>query len=229
MADPSSANSTTAQPPPPVATDSMSSLRAAALLSLKSKRRARPPADEPAPVQAPSNGNFSRPPTTDDGAMQLDYGSEETPAQPAPSVPAGGPSPQAPAPSTPLNAEDGQIRDGQIREEGEISDGDQTPTNGFTPLPSTTSTVPLASSGSLLDRIEGSSQNVTTLTLANPVLNDTNHVNGNGPTSGGASAFVGSPRVNKPSHGFDPDYARPGVQRTWLPHPLSYPLTNPPA
>lgn len=84
--------------------DAASSLRAAALLTLKFKRRK--PTDQAA-------RSLARP--TADNSVQLDYGQEEAATSPLENLP-----PQSP----PSKAPQIDMEDGQIREDGEISDSE---------------------------------------------------------------------------------------------------------
>jgi hypothetical protein len=88
----------------PEAADPASSLRAAALLTLKSKRRKQAPEGQPRP------GLSIR--TQPEMALQLDYGQDDIVSSPA----------------APPAAEAPEMEDGQIREEGEISDSEEAPT-----------------------------------------------------------------------------------------------------
>lgn len=94
-------------------TDPTSSLRAAALLTLKSKRR-KPTAD-----QKPISSILSGRPPPPDTSFQLDYGQEDVAiSPPVPVIP-----PATPLVKTPLL----NMEDGQVREEGEISDEEEAP------------------------------------------------------------------------------------------------------
>ena len=102
--------------------DPASSLRAAALLTLKSNKRRKPTKDH--------NSSLARRPPTDEIILQLDYGQEQDSAQtshqPAlPTHPQAEAQPQPQPQPQPLEADPGQIR-----EEGEISD-----TEGTVPAP----------------------------------------------------------------------------------------------
>jgi hypothetical protein len=87
------------------------SLRAAALLTLKSKRRK--PTDQSLSV-------LPRP-SPADTSFQLDYGQEDIVSSPPASVLVPTPSIDPPSATAP------EVEDGQIREEGEISDSEGTP------------------------------------------------------------------------------------------------------
>ncbi|CAA7262930.1 unnamed protein product [Cyclocybe aegerita] len=104
--------------------DPVSTLRAAALSTLKSKRR-KPVVDKPAPVP-------SRPPPPTD-MFQLDYGQEETPTDvPMADVPASiPPPPVAKERTTPPHTSD------IAREEGEISEEEEPPPISKSPTPQT--------------------------------------------------------------------------------------------
>lgn len=97
--------------------DPASSLRAAALLTLKSNKRRKPTKDH--------NSSLARRPPTDEIFLQLDYGQEQDSAQTShqPTHPQAEVQPQ-PQPQPP------EADPGQIREEGEISD-----TEGTVPAP----------------------------------------------------------------------------------------------
>ncbi|KAJ7095792.1 hypothetical protein B0H15DRAFT_71624 [Mycena belliarum] len=90
--------------------DPADSLRAAALLTLKSKRR-KPIADP-----SGSSGLSQRPPPTDT-SVQLDYGQEDIGSSPT----------DVAMPSVPLKTSHPDSEDGQLREEGEISDSEDSP------------------------------------------------------------------------------------------------------
>ncbi|KAF9013214.1 hypothetical protein BDQ17DRAFT_584664 [Cyathus striatus] len=102
--------------------DPASSLRAAALLTLKSKRKravvetAPPPSTRPLPVE---------------DTLQLDYGQEETPSN-VPLSPSHSGSNEILNELHPTN----DIEEGQIREEGEISDEDEASASPSKPPPS---------------------------------------------------------------------------------------------
>ncbi|KAJ7761581.1 hypothetical protein DFH07DRAFT_815476 [Mycena maculata] len=87
--------------------DPASSLRAAALLTLKSKRR------KPTVDISGNSGSSHRPPTTDT-SLQLDYGQEDISSSPT----------DVAMPPVPLKASHPDTEDGQMREEGEISDSE---------------------------------------------------------------------------------------------------------
>ncbi|KAG5648354.1 hypothetical protein DXG03_004926 [Asterophora parasitica] len=131
MADPLLSASQDVEMRPPessvatTASDPASSLRAAALLTLKSKRR-KAPAKAVAPILPP------RPPPGEP-AFQLDYGQEEGTgtSQDAPPPPIAEP----PAPSS--------VTETQAREEGEISDEEGAePTTATQPIPRTPTPTP---------------------------------------------------------------------------------------
>lgn len=113
------------------ASDPASSLRAAALLTLKSKRR------KPLTGQSPvSNGLPPRPaPLSDPSSFQLDYGQEDIASSPPEAGPEDRHSPAlaATAASAPVSsplpvlAPSVEIQDPQLREEGEISDSEDVP------------------------------------------------------------------------------------------------------
>jgi hypothetical protein len=92
----------------PGSSDPASSLRAAALLTLKSKRR------KPLLDQSTSQALPSRPPPPSDVGIQLDYGQEDIASSPRLTLEL----PRIPSESLATEA----AEDGQIREEGEISD-----------------------------------------------------------------------------------------------------------
>lgn len=92
--------------------DPASSLRAAALLTLKSKRR-KPVGEQPMPIEP-----IARQPPVN--TIELDYGQDEV--APVSLKPATPPVPQAPSQ---LEAPVVDMEDGQIREEGEISDSEE--------------------------------------------------------------------------------------------------------
>ncbi|KAI0081661.1 hypothetical protein K474DRAFT_1260203 [Panus rudis PR-1116 ss-1] len=116
--------------------DPAASLRAAALLTLKSKRSKKQNAGSDMPHGLPP-----RPVTVDAAAIQLDYGQEEPPSgassiasSSAPPPPPPKPAP-APAPaSAPAPTAFKEDEDPQGREEGEISDSDDTPPRPPTPV-----------------------------------------------------------------------------------------------
>lgn len=108
--------------------DPASSLRAAALLTLKSKRR-KAPIDPPTVKVLPS-----RPPPSDAG-FQLDYGQEDgTPLRADTPI-------SAPTGQTKPVSHDESVEDGQAREEGEISDEEGTQSSP--PKPQSHSPTPL--------------------------------------------------------------------------------------
>ncbi|KAF9019198.1 hypothetical protein BDZ89DRAFT_325112 [Hymenopellis radicata] len=97
-----------ASSPSSPSSDPASSLRAAALLTLKSKRR------RPAGGTSAGAGLPVRPAPAADGGAQLDYGQEDV---------ASSPPAQVSEPAQSSQATD--IQDGQTREEGEISDSEE--------------------------------------------------------------------------------------------------------
>ncbi|KAJ3506569.1 hypothetical protein NLJ89_g6799 [Agrocybe chaxingu] len=112
--------------------DPVSTLRAAALSTLKSKRR-KPVVDKPAPVP-------SRPPPPTD-MFQLDYGQEETPTDVLMAdVPASIPPPPAGKERTPS-----PHTSDVAREEGEISEEEEPPSIPKSPTPQTKSSKSLIS------------------------------------------------------------------------------------
>ncbi|KAF8895336.1 hypothetical protein BD779DRAFT_719071 [Infundibulicybe gibba] len=96
--------------------DPASSLRAAALLTLKSKRR------KPAPTQSTQPMALIRPPPPDN-SIHLDYGQEDISSSP-PTIPA---APTVSTPKVPVKTPSPEVEEGQIREEGEISDEEHVP------------------------------------------------------------------------------------------------------
>ena len=112
---------------PSTASADPSSLRAAALLTLKAKRR------KPALEQSSS---FSRPLPAND-AFQLDYGQGDSPDH---SMDTSKPSNTTanPPPVSPAQPADTKNRDIQMREEGEISDEEETSLPSLPPNPSPT-------------------------------------------------------------------------------------------
>ncbi|KAJ7134715.1 hypothetical protein C8R44DRAFT_870318 [Mycena epipterygia] len=115
--------------------DPASSLRAAALLTLKSKRR------KPTVDTSGSSGHSQRPPTTD-SSLQLDYGQEDTGSSPTDVA-------------IPLKTSHPDLEDGQMREEGEISDSEDAPSKSASKTTLDTPTVVKVESPThnLLDRI----------------------------------------------------------------------------
>ncbi|KAJ6605679.1 hypothetical protein B0H10DRAFT_2076626, partial [Mycena sp. CBHHK59/15] len=115
--------------------DPASSLRAAALLTLKSKRR------KPVVDTSGSSGPSQRPLTTDT-SVQLDYGQEDIASSPTDVV-------MAPVP---LKDSHPDMEDGQLREEGEISDSEDSASKS---IPGPSAVVKAESpTYNLLDRIE---------------------------------------------------------------------------
>lgn len=98
--------------PSTTVSDPASTLRAAALLTLKSKRR------KPAATHPSSVPSLSRPPPPEN-QFQLDYGQDDISSSPPSSSAIPSASKVAPRPPSP------DIEDGQIREEGEISEEDE--------------------------------------------------------------------------------------------------------
>lgn len=104
--------------------DPAASLRAAALLSRKPKRRKL--GDTEVSSGLPPRSLTSQSP------IQLDYGQEEPSG--ASSAVLSAPA-LVPAPSAPANSEPQDTDEGQAREEGEISESETTPTTPVAPLP----------------------------------------------------------------------------------------------
>jgi hypothetical protein len=105
----------------PGPSDPASSLRAAALLTLKAKRR------KPVVDTSGSASLSQRPPPTD-SSLQLDYGQEDISSSPT----------DVATPTLPLKTSS-DVEDGQVREEGEISDSEDAPSK---PLPNPASDPP---------------------------------------------------------------------------------------
>lgn len=101
--------------------DPASSLRAAALLTLKSKRR-RPAASE---LSHLSSTTGRPPPLAADSAMQLDYGLDDIPSSP----PAATSEPDNTSIAHKSSSDHLDVKTGQVREEGEISDSEEVPAN----------------------------------------------------------------------------------------------------
>ena len=179
--------------------DAASSLRAAALLTLKSKRR-KNATDTPGPPSLPA-----RPPPSD-AAIHLDYGQLEEP----PSTVA--------APSRPSKSHSPPLEDVQMREEGEISDeeSDQPPSPS---RPVSDTPTPPFPSVELL-QLSRSAAPATHGLRSEPQLSD-RLIQKSSPTSLRASPSppLGSPRSITPEGNpllVDAEYVRPGVARQLL-------------
>ncbi|KAJ6559098.1 hypothetical protein DFH09DRAFT_1316861 [Mycena vulgaris] len=116
--------------------DPASSLRAAALLTLKSKRR------KPVVDTSGSSGPHRPPPT--DTSLQLDYGQEDIDSSPT----------DVAIPPVSLKTSHPDLEDGQTREEGEISDSEDAPSKPLSkPTPDPTVVKVESPTHNLLDRI----------------------------------------------------------------------------
>ncbi|RDB18050.1 hypothetical protein Hypma_000728 [Hypsizygus marmoreus] len=137
-------------PPDPLASgpssDPTSSLRAAALLTLKSKRR-KAPVDSPATPALPP-----RPPPIDP-VFQLDYGQEDIPSTPTFPPPATVSPPSPPTAAAAAAA----ATDSQAREEGEISDEESVQPSPAKPEPRSPTPLPPPAPDSSARRLSRSS------------------------------------------------------------------------
>ncbi|KAJ4491496.1 hypothetical protein C8J55DRAFT_281873 [Lentinula edodes] len=102
-----------------LAEDAASSLRAAALLTLKSSKRRKVNTDQAQSSTLPIR------PAAFDNSVQLDYGQDDTETDIASSPPEKPSLNQQPPPSIKIPEVD--MEDGQVREEGEISDSEELP------------------------------------------------------------------------------------------------------
>ncbi|KAJ7695646.1 hypothetical protein B0H17DRAFT_1054987 [Mycena rosella] len=138
--------------------DPASSLRAAALLTLKTKRR------KPVVDTSGSPGPFQRPPPTDT-SLQLDYGQEDIGSSPT----------DVAMPPAPLKAPHPGNEDGQTREEGEISDSEDSPSKQPKPAPDPTIVKVESPTHNLLDRTRDPRLSLTPVSLGEHVI-DADHV-----------------------------------------------------
>lgn len=144
--------------------DPVEHLRAAALSTLKSKRRKPPPEKLSAPIPA------RRAPPTE--SLQLDYGMDEDFIRPEKDVPTGQHNGSHPAPLERVLSHQVFNDEGHSREEGEISEDEDIPsTTQITPMHQLfASPMTISSRGSDLNAFMGQPppQSITTHTVINP-------------------------------------------------------------
>jgi hypothetical protein len=144
--------------------DPADSLRAAALLTLKSKRR------KPIVDTSGGSGSSQRPPPPDT-SVQLDYGQDDIGSSPT----------DVAMPPVPLKASHPDLEDGQMREEGEISDSEDAPSKTVSKPALDASTVVKVESPThnLLDRTRDPPHpgpSLTPLSLREQIIIDPDHV-----------------------------------------------------